>query len=218
MIETRILRRGDEERIFRFLAKRSESALLMLSNMGRVGLTREDGPYEGCYAGQLENGRLVALAAHYWNGMLLVQAPVRAAALARLAVAQSGYALRGFHGPAPEVAQAWAGLGMAKRATRLTVEADRMVLDLDALREPKPGAPGLRVRRARASEAEILANWLVAFDCEVSGSLESPDLRLEKRESARRLARHQPRRAAASRHAPRMRGGRRRCGSAWTAG
>ena len=112
MSEIRILRSGDEQPLFGFLRKRTDSANLMLSNLGRVGLKREDTPYEGCYAGLFENGQLIALAVHYWNGMLFVEAPQGAARLARLAVEQSGYPLRGFYGPAAVDAYEPNGFGL----------------------------------------------------------------------------------------------------------
>ncbi len=188
MTEIRILRSGDEQPLFGFLCKRTDSVNLMLSNLGRVGLKREDMPYEGCYAGLFENGQLIALAVHYWNGMLFIEAPHAAARLARLAVEQSGYPLRGFYGPADEVAAAREGLGVNGAPTRLAVTPHLMVLDLDALRLPEQlRSPETRVRRARAGELELLANWQVQFELEVAGAAEGEGLRRQTLDSVARM-------------------------------
>ena len=73
----RVLTAADEPLLEEFLAWHRDSSMFLRSNLRRAGLTYEGRVGEATYAGAFRNGRIVGVAAHCWNGMLLLQAPSR---------------------------------------------------------------------------------------------------------------------------------------------
>src|SRR2546430_13910203 len=69
---------------------------------------------QATYVAALEGGRIAGVAAHCWNGMVLVQAPEggHAAAAALEAVRRSGRTGTGFSGPWDQVGAAREALGV----------------------------------------------------------------------------------------------------------
>src|SRR2546429_5918946 len=80
-----------------------------------AGLTDRGRPMQATYVAALEGGRIAGVAAHCWNGMVLVQAPDggHAAAATLEAVRRSGRTVTGFSGPWDQVGAARAALGVA---------------------------------------------------------------------------------------------------------
>src|SRR5207248_9277935 len=92
----------------------------------------------GAFVGALEDGGMVGVVAHCWNGMVLVQAPAHSAVLAREAVRRSGRAVTGFSGPWAQVVAARDALRLAA-ATAVQDSRDELyALDLDRLVLPAP--------------------------------------------------------------------------------
>src|SRR5256885_7545385 len=94
--------------------------MFLRSNARSAGLTDRGQPMQATYVAALEGGRIAGVAAHCWNGMVLVQAPEggHAAAAALEAVRRSGRTVTGFSGPWDQVvaAREAAGLGAAPAA------------------------------------------------------------------------------------------------------
>src|SRR5271155_4894555 len=100
MSEVRVLGAGDKPVLVNFLEERVDTSLFLLSNAEAVGLEDHGRPLEGTYAATFERGAMTSVAAHFWNGILIVQgtgADVERAA--EVAVARSGRALNGLIGP-----------------------------------------------------------------------------------------------------------------------
>src|SRR5689334_6748794 len=99
----RVLRPGDEALLEAFLAPRSETSMFLRANVRAAGLDDRGEPMQGTYAAAFDGGAIRAVAAHCWNGVLLVQAPEQIEAVARAAMAASGRELKGIIGPAHQV-------------------------------------------------------------------------------------------------------------------
>ena len=83
-----------------FLGPRADSSVFLLANARRGGFLDRGRPFEGTYAGAFEKNLLVAVAAHFWNGFLAVQAPDHLEAVIDKAVGASGRAVAGLTGSA----------------------------------------------------------------------------------------------------------------------
>jgi uncharacterized protein len=168
----RVLEPADEQAMRAFLMPRAETSMFMLSNSRTAGLVDEGKPYQATYAGAFASGELVGVAAHCWNGMVLVQAPhelVRE--LARFAVANSHRAIAGFSGAADQVA-------LARGAFELPVAVVDEVESLYslALADLIVPAPLGQCRRPAATELPQLADWRRAYHVESLGGIDSADV------------------------------------------
>jgi predicted GNAT family acetyltransferase len=157
VVSVRALAPGDEAAADAFLVRFSDSAMFLRGNLRRVGLGFRGEPYEGRWFARLdEHGAIAGVAAHFWNGNVVVQddAPEETA---RAAVAASGMRVAGLIGPRPQVERARAALGLADAPAQTNDEEILMALDLHALREPPPG--DAVARRAEPADLAWLADW-----------------------------------------------------------
>jgi RimJ/RimL family protein N-acetyltransferase len=165
----RILEPADESALHAFLMPHAATSMFMLSNSRMAGLVDEGKPYQATYAGAFESGELVGVAAHCWNGMVLVQAPhALVGELARFAVAKSHRAVAGFSGAADQVA-------LARSEFELPVAAVDEVESLYSLELADlivPAALGV-CRRPVAAELPQLAAWRRAYHLESLGAIDS---------------------------------------------
>jgi ribosomal protein S18 acetylase RimI-like enzyme len=174
----RLLSPGDETALEGFLAHHPDSSMFLRSNLRRSGLTERDAPYHGTYIAAFEADAIVGAVAHFWNGMLVVQAPSHVELLAPQAVAASGRKLVGLSGPGDQVKRARIALGLAGAATTEDSTDDLFALDLAALRLPaalKEG--GFAVRPPAETELALLTEWSVSFNCEALGFTDGDALR-----------------------------------------
>jgi len=135
---------------------------------------------QATYVAALEGGRIAGVAAHCWNGMVLVQAPEggHAAAAALEAVRRSGRTVTGFSGPWDQVVAAREALGLGTAPAAKDSRDELYVLDLARLVVPPELASGaLRCRHPAATELELLVDWRVRFAVEALGATDGPDLR-----------------------------------------
>lgn len=86
----RVLRRGDEAELERFLAPLADSSLFLLASSRKGGLTDQGQPFQATYAAAFESGRMVGVAACSWLGNVVVQAPRELAGVVREAIRASG--------------------------------------------------------------------------------------------------------------------------------
>jgi len=190
MLEIRDLKVGDEAAVEGFLEQWSESSLLVLSNLRQVGLKPGSGCYHGYYCGAFQDGRLIGVAVHFWNGMLFVRTEDEAGALAVRAVSSSRFPIAGILGPSAQVAEARSALGLEKAEVSFEGSMDIMALDLNEISVPDVLENSLiKARRARSSELDLVANWLTRFSVEVEGIADSPALYGKSYESAQRFRR-----------------------------
>jgi len=187
MYEIRLLEPGDEEPLQRFLAAHPDAGHLLRANLARGGIEDRGQPYQATYAACLRGGAVTSVAAHCWNGMLLLQADEAAEKVMRCALTASGRSLTGLLGPWGQVVWvAWA-LDLPQDAPGLDRPQRLMSLDLERLVLPDPLARGeLVCRRARSSELELLYNWRAAFEVETTGRHDDRALRAAARQTVDR--------------------------------
>ena len=180
MPELRLLRPGDEAALDTFLARHADTSMFLRSNARSAGLVDRGQPMQATYVAALEGERIRGVAAHCWNGMVLVQAPdaADAAAAAREVVRRSRRTVTGFSGPWSQVVAARAALGLGAAPTTKDSRDELYVLDLARLVVPPELASGmLRCRHPTESELERLVDWRVRFAVEALGAADGPDLR-----------------------------------------
>ena len=90
---------ADARQLEAFLVQHADFSMFLRSNARAAGLVYEGRPLQAQYVAAFENDHIVAVAAHCWNTMLLVQAPVRVAEVARATVALSCRPVGGLSGP-----------------------------------------------------------------------------------------------------------------------
>ena len=184
----RLLGPADAPAFEAFLAPRAESSLFLLANARRAGFADAGRPFDGTYAGAFEDGLLTAVAAHFWNGFVAVQAPVHLDAVLRQAVRASGRAVAGLTGPYDQVVTARRALGAASRPAAVDAPEGLFVLDLADLRVPGALASGaVRCRRPGEEEMAQLAAWRAAYRREVLGEASGPANDEAGREDVRAL-------------------------------
>jgi RimJ/RimL family protein N-acetyltransferase len=176
---------GDEERLDAFLAGHSDSSMFLRSNWRRAGMADRGGRLEGTYVARLDGGAIAAVAAHYGNGMIALQAPAGGAGMLAVEVARAtGRPIEGLVGPRAQVVEAREALGMAGRATALDTREDLFALELDALVVSDALREGRVVcRRAGHEDREIAGDWRVAYAIEAVGSQPAPRVDEEARGS-----------------------------------
>ncbi len=151
------LQAGEEAELDAFHAEHSHSSMYL-----RAAL-RGTGEHRSFAIGRRE-GRIVGAAAHAASGMLLLQAPRDANALASAALAISGRRLAGLLGPWDQVQQARLAMGLADADLRKNMHEDLFALALPELRLPAPLATGqVRCRVAGEADFELLLAWRAAF-------------------------------------------------------
>lgn len=186
-MDIRILGPGDSEALEAFLVPRLESSMFLIGNLRVAGLRDQGAPYEGTYAAAYEQGRMVAVVAHYWNRNLVLQAPQHVGPLCRAAAVASGRPVRGVVGPASQVDQAMAALQLSAAGAQLDERETLFALPLAELCVPEPLARGqVRGRRANMDDVELVTEWRVAFSLESLGDEDSPRLWDQVRAAVRR--------------------------------
>src|SRR5260370_29265318 len=78
--DLRLLRPVDETALDAFLTDHTDSSMFLRANARAAGLIDRGAPLEATYVAALAGGRITGVAAHCWNGMVLVQAPAQAGA------------------------------------------------------------------------------------------------------------------------------------------
>jgi predicted GNAT family acetyltransferase len=178
--ELRLLRPGDETALDAFLAGHADTSMFLRANARSAGLRDQGEPMQGTYVAAIEGGRIAGVAAHCWNGMVLLQAPDpnHAAAVALEAVRRSGRAVTGFSGPWDQVVVARRGLGLAQVPTAKDSRDELYVLELERLAVPPALASGeLTCRHSQPGERGLLVAWRVGFAVEALGAVHGPELR-----------------------------------------
>jgi uncharacterized protein len=155
----------DQPALEAFLRRHQTSSMFLLSNMHAVGIAEGDALYHGTYAGAFDGDTLNGVAAHYWNGNLLTQAPdlQDCAVLARAALAASGRPLRGIVGPAAQAEAIITAFGIADAAFQMRSRERLYTLSAKALTLP-PHATDVRL--ASESDAPALVASYAAFGME----------------------------------------------------
>jgi RimJ/RimL family protein N-acetyltransferase len=171
----RVLRRGDDAELERFLAPRLDSSMFLLANARKGGLEDRGQPFQATYAAAFEESRIVGVAACSWLGSMAIQAPRELPGVVRETVRASGRQVTAMIGPYDQAAAACAAMG------RTPVSLERELLfgvDLADLEVPGELRSGDVVcRPARREELDLLAEWRARFIVETNVEREGSDLR-----------------------------------------
>jgi len=174
----RLLTPADESLVDAFLASHRDSSMFLRANARRTGLTYRGATGEATYAGVLRDGRIAGVAAHCWNGMVLLQAPDDAADLARACVGLSGRAVTGLSGPLEQVQPARSALQIDAADLALDGAEGLYALDLPELVVPEALSDGAVVcRPPLPEERDMLCAWRMAYDIEILGATDSEEHR-----------------------------------------
>lgn len=139
-------------------------------------------PYSGAYVGVFDADAIVAMAAHYWQGNLVVEAPVHVAEIARCAVEASGRPVSGLIGPWAQVQAMRAALGLEGAATAMDSPDELFALSLHALLVPPLLATSeARVRMPHDHELDLVIRWREDYAVELLGQTRGEALRERSR-------------------------------------
>lgn len=178
LAEQRSLTVADQPAVDAFLALHRDSSMFLRFNLRRAGIAYSGAPGSAHYVGAFREGSLVGVAAHGWNGMVLMQAPAHVTQLVRLVVAESGREVKGFSGEMPQVREAQSALGLAGAEAMMDEDEGLYALDLTDLAVPGLLASGEVVcRPPRAAERGILCAWRVSYNIEALGASDTPENR-----------------------------------------
>lgn len=173
---------GEEARLGSFLRQHADTSMFLRSNLRAAGLAYEGKPLQAEYVAAFDGDRIVAVVAHCWNDMLLVQAPVQVEAVARAAVAHSGRPVSGISGPADQAAAVRHALGLDDRPTPKFGREELFALDTANLVIPEQLADRRWItRHPRDAELERMTDWRVDFALEALKRSPAPGLRDECR-------------------------------------
>ncbi|HEU4578345.1 MAG TPA: GNAT family N-acetyltransferase [Polyangiaceae bacterium] len=181
-MEPRLLLPADAALLEAFLAQHRDSSMFLRSNARHGGLVDRGKYLQATYVGCFHDGALVGVAAHCWNGMLLVQAP--GAGLAETvcaAVKHSRRGVNGFSGPLDQIRAARRALALDQVPTQLEEQESLFALQLSELSVPEALRDGsLQCRPPLPQERQLLGDWRLGFDIE--------SLNVKPSESARKRA------------------------------
>lgn len=184
MDTVRTLTAADAAALDDFLSRHRDSSMFLRANARMAGLEDHGAPHQATYAALFDAaGRIVAVAGHCWNGILLMQAPQSAAVVARAAVEASGRQVTGLSGPLAHVLEARTALGLADAAMTLDGAEGLYAIDLTTFEVPAALADAVAACRApRPHEYDRLREWRVAYDIETLGATASPEQRRRSNE------------------------------------
>lgn len=188
----RILGPGDEAAVEEFLLPRVETSMFLIGNLRSTGFTDSGQAYEGTYAGAFEAGMIVGVVAHYWNQVLVFQAPAQLEALWRVAIRASGRPVGGLIGPSDQVDVVKETLDVAESNLQMDETEKLYSLKLDGLIVPGDLDSGVvQGRRMEPQDLELLTRWRVAYALEALGEQDTPRLRERTRASMERSLKEQ---------------------------
>jgi len=175
----RPLAAGDEARLEAFLVRHADTSMFLRSNARAAGLDYRGEAYQGTYVAALDGDAIVAVAAHTWNGMIMVQAPTMALDdVVRGAVRASGRDVTGLSGPYAQVLAGRRALGLNDVPASMDAKERLFRLELDGLVVPGPLARGeVRCIRPRDEDRALITEWRVDYCVEALGDHETPALR-----------------------------------------
>jgi ribosomal protein S18 acetylase RimI-like enzyme len=187
----RRLSAGDEAALETFLKQHADFSMFLRSNARAAGLEYHGHVLEAEYVAAFAGERIVAVAAHCWNGMVLVQAPEQVDAVAPAAVQHSGRPISGISGPADQVVAARHALGLDGRAAPKFGREELFALPLEDLVVPAPLADGRWTSRPpQDDELDLVTDWRVDFMVEALHRTGPAALRAEAAAEVRLLHVH----------------------------
>ena len=175
---TRLLTAADADALEAFLVEYRDSSMFLRANSRLAGLEYHGEFLQGHYVAAFSGTDIVGVAGHFWNGMLILQAPERVAEVARAVLAASGRTVSGFIGPREQVEGARDALALMDAPTRIAHHDGLFALQLSELAIPAALANGeLKCRAPIAEDRDTLSDWRLAYDIETLGGTDTPEAR-----------------------------------------
>ena len=148
-----------------FLDRHRSSSIFLRANAFHSGLEDGPEPFQGVYVGAFYDNVLTDVAAHYWNGNIILQAPTQPAELALAVARESGRRIDGLLGPWSQVQVAKPVLDLDRTRLGKIVPEYLYRLDLADLIVPAQLSSGqVTHRRARVDDLEELVPWQREYD------------------------------------------------------
>ncbi|GAA6619829.1 GNAT family N-acetyltransferase [Scytonema sp. NUACC26] len=177
MPSLKTLQPGDEGVLETFLSQYPDTSMFLRSNLQAAGLVNQGARFQGTYVAAIEDEVVTAVAAHYWNGMIVIQAPIHLESVVQEVVSQSGKTISGITGPTQQVEAAREVLGLANRPIRLSESEILFSLALQDLRVPTMLTSGqVQCRLPHLEELELLTEWCIAYSVEALEQVNTPSL------------------------------------------
>lgn len=175
----RLLHPGDEAYLESFLLPKIESSMFLLGNMRTAGLLDNGRYLQGVYVAAWQENKIIGVVAHYWNGNLVLQAPLDwLESLWRTAVAASKRPLMGIAGPKPQVQLVKNKLQIPQEAIKLEEPEKLYRLHLaNLIVLPKLQSGAWVGRRSKPSDLALMTQWRTGYALETMGEQDSPALR-----------------------------------------
>ena len=144
--------------------------MFLRANVFHSGLQDGPQPFRGLYVGAFAGDALTDVAAHYWNGNIVLQAPTCPVELALAVARASGRPVNGLLGPWPQVQAAEPRLDLDRTRLGKVVPEYLYRLDLAALTVPESLSSGHVIHR-RATDADLptLVGWRRQYDLQTMG-------------------------------------------------
>jgi len=178
VIQFRSLAASDESEVIAFLLAHRDTSMFLRSNLSRSGFAYRPEPFYANYTGAYRNLELVGVAAHCWNGMLILQAPENTGELVQACVRNSGREVMGFTGPLEQVRAARKALGLDGTPAVMEDDEGFYGLNLHELVVPEMLRNGtVTVRPPTPEERDLLCDWRFAYDMETLNSPDAPETR-----------------------------------------
>jgi len=166
---------------------RLESSMFLIGNQRASGLVDRGQPYQGTYAAASEGECITAVVAHFWNGVLIFQAPCHLDELWRAAMDASGRAVKGLIGPADQVKAARTALGPDPASVQMDETEKLYALHLSEMVVPEALRSGsVCGRRIEPPDLDLVTEWNIAYSIEALGEQASPQLAEDCRASVQR--------------------------------
>ena len=183
----RILGPGDEEALEAFLLMHADSSMFLRSNLRAGGLVCRGKPYQAEYMAKVSGNQVLGVAAHAWNGNLLLQVPEEIMELMHAFAQHIKRPVKGIIGPMSQVISARKALGLSDAPTTWESRQDLFSLQLSQLAVPEALRAGrVQCRHSRNADLDLLIPWSVAYMMEALHEKETPELWSSCRQSIER--------------------------------
>jgi predicted GNAT family acetyltransferase len=168
---------GDETQLKTFLQPYIASSMFLLSNLAKGGIVDEGKPYQATYLGVFEEDRLVSVASHTWQGMILLQTPVKAPELLEAMVKQTQRPVTGIAGPSFQVKQVCNTFAIHPQLCHYASDELLFRLQLKSLEAlPRVTQRQCQLRLATNQDQALVSQWRKEFCLELQGDHLTPKL------------------------------------------
>jgi len=185
----RVLGPGDEGSLGAFLRRHATTTMFMRSNLRAAGTVDCGQIFGATWVAAIDEGEIVGVAAHCWNGVLLLQTGSHTELLVRVASRAHPREVLGLIGPWSTVVEGLATLGLDSSHLRVESREDLFTLTLSELRVPRLlESDAVSCRRASPQNFDLLSCWSAEFGIETMGEGDTREYRRRCSDGVRQSA------------------------------